>query len=70
MDNNLQKMTPRESQSLFIRAFPGWERLRTEVAGALSVPVEQVRDLTEDADPSVRLDAQAFVSGFQAVVDL
>ena len=70
MDNNLQKITPRESQSLFIRAFPGWERLRTEVAGALGVPVEQVRGLTEDADPAVRLDAQAFVSGFQVVVDL
>jgi hypothetical protein len=40
------------------------------VAGALGLPVEQVLGLTEDADPAVRLEAHAFVSGFQVMADL
>ena len=40
------------------------------MTGALGVPVEEVRGLAEEGDPAVRLDAQAFVSGFQVVVDL
>jgi hypothetical protein len=49
--------------------FPGWNRLRTEVAGAFGIPVEQVRSLSEDADPAIRLQAIAFVMGFQAAVE-
>jgi hypothetical protein len=63
-------MITRESLSLFLRKFPGWDRLRAEVAAAFSVPVDQVRGLMEDADPAIRLEAFAFVMGFQAVVEL
>lgn len=70
VDSEIRHITPRDSLSFFIRVFPGWERLRTAVAGTLGVPVEQVRGLTEDADPAVRLDAHAFISGFQVMVDL
>ncbi len=59
----------RESLSLYLRTFPGWDRLRTEVAGAFGVPLDQVRGLTEDADPAIRLDAVAFVRGFQTAVE-
>src|SRR5688572_1111462 len=65
----ITEMTTRESLSLFLRAFPGWVRLRTEVAAAFGVPLDQVRGLTEDADPAIRLEAFAFVMGFQASVE-
>ena len=55
---------------MHVRAFPGWERLRTELAAALGVPVSEVRGLTEPADPVVRVDANAGVVGFQLTVDL
>ena len=66
---NIATITPRESISLYLRAFPGWDRLRTELARALGVPIEQVRDLTEDADPAVRLEVATFVMGFQVAVE-
>lgn len=68
--DQMSKITLRESTSFFLRAFPGWNRLRTEVAGALGVPIEQVRGLNEDADPAVRMEALAFVMGFQVAVEL
>lgn len=68
--NPLTKMTTRESLSLHLRAFPGWDRLRTEIAAAFGVAVDQVRGLMEDADPAIRLEAVAFVMGFQAAFEL
>ncbi len=56
--------------SLALRTFPGWERLRAAIAHALDLPLEQVRGLTERADPAVRLEATAFALGFRSAVDL
>ena len=60
----------RELLTVHVRAFPGWERVRAEVAGALGLPIAEVRGLRDDADPAVRLEALAFVEGFRLQLEL
>jgi hypothetical protein len=66
----MPQLTIREVQSLFIRSAPNREHLRTEVARALDIPFDQVRDLNDEVDPAVRLEAHEFASGFQVLLDL
>ncbi|MEO8161484.1 MAG: hypothetical protein ABI588_08695 [Arenimonas sp.] len=63
-------MTERTRLSLCARSFSGWEALRVAVAGALAVPVEQVRGLEEPFDPAVRIVGKAMVMGFRLSIDL
>jgi hypothetical protein len=62
--------TPRDRYMLYARAFPGWERLRAEVASALGLPADEVRGLSDEVDPTVRLEAHLSVMGFQLRIDL
>ena len=62
--------TPRRRLTLHLRSFPGWERLSGAVAAALDLPGDEVQALNAEMNPAVRLDAHAFVTGFQAAVDL
>ncbi len=63
-------MTERTMLSLYVRSFSGWDRLREAVAGALGLPMAEVRGLMEEADPAVRLQALASVMGFRLRVEL
>ena len=63
-------MTERTMLSLYVRSFSGWDRLREAVAGALGLPMAEVRGLLEEADPAVRLEALASVMGFRLRVEL
>lgn len=65
-----ERLTPRTRYMLCLRMFRGWERLRTDVARALSLPESEVRALDDAADPVVRLEAHAHVRGFQLTIDL
>lgn len=69
-DSTTPAIVSRTLLSFYIRTFPGLNRLRHAVALIVGVDIEQVRGLMEDADPAIRLDARAFVKGFQAAVEL